>query len=242
MFKLKFQRFGDFSLGILLSLVIFNGSTLASGFSEFIEVSYIGITMYINGVKTTVKDTNGTEVEPFVYKGTTYVPLAFVSTNLGEKVAWDGETKSIYIGDGVETSDYLMTVCPPYETNYGYYSANGSKTDGSSTFNMAGKTYTNGFKMDMTNSNSTELLFNLDGKYETMNFTAGHVDGKLNDNAHIFIYLDGKLAKQLDLTAEDLPQDYTLDLNGALQMKIVAKGETATFWGSHYAFANILVT
>ncbi len=105
---------------------------------------------------------------------------------------------------------------------------------------MAGKTYTNGFKMDMTKTNSTELFFNLDGKYDTMTFTAGHVDGKLNDNAHIFIYLDGKLAKQLDLTAEDLPQDQTLDLNGALQMKVVAKGESATFGGSHYAFDNIL--
>lgn len=242
MIKLKFQRIGDVCLGVLLSLVIFNGSAMATAFSEVIEVSYIGITMYINGEKTTIKDTNGTEVEPFVYKGTTYVPLAFVSTSLGQNVTWDGETKTIYIGNSPESHDYLMTVCPPYETNYGYYSANGSVTDGSSTFNMAGKTYTNGFMMDMNKTNSTELLFNLDGKYESMTFTAGHIDGKLNDNAHIFIYLDGKLAMQLDLTAEDLPQDYVLQLDNALQMKIVAKGELATFWGSHYAFANILVS
>ncbi|RHW34021.1 hypothetical protein D1B33_14570 [Lysinibacillus yapensis] len=35
----------------------------------------------------------------FIYKGTTYVPIRFISESLGEKVTWDGKTKSIYIGD-----------------------------------------------------------------------------------------------------------------------------------------------
>ncbi|MCX7922343.1 MAG: copper amine oxidase N-terminal domain-containing protein [Clostridia bacterium] len=36
-------------------------------------------------------------VAPKVIKGTTVVPLAFVSENCGAKVVWDGSTKSIYV-------------------------------------------------------------------------------------------------------------------------------------------------
>lgn len=35
----------------------------------------------------------------FIYQGTTYVPIRFVSESLGQKVTWDGKSKSIYIGD-----------------------------------------------------------------------------------------------------------------------------------------------
>ncbi len=75
-----------------------NGTALAQTITETIQVSYIGIKMYFNGVETTVKDTMGNETEPFVYRGTTYVPLAFVAENLGQSVLWVGESNSIYIG------------------------------------------------------------------------------------------------------------------------------------------------
>ncbi len=35
----------------------------------------------------------------FIYEGTTYVPMRFIAESLGEKVTWDGKSKSIYIGD-----------------------------------------------------------------------------------------------------------------------------------------------
>ncbi|MFJ5564192.1 stalk domain-containing protein [Lysinibacillus xylanilyticus] len=35
----------------------------------------------------------------FIYEGTTYVPLRFIAESLGEKVTWDGKSKSVYIGD-----------------------------------------------------------------------------------------------------------------------------------------------
>lgn len=35
----------------------------------------------------------------FIYEGTTYVPIRFIAESLGEKVTWDGKSKSVYIGD-----------------------------------------------------------------------------------------------------------------------------------------------
>lgn len=35
----------------------------------------------------------------FNYQGTIYVPMRFIAESLGEKVTWDGKTKSVYIGD-----------------------------------------------------------------------------------------------------------------------------------------------
>ncbi|ATP41018.1 hypothetical protein CSE16_13695 [Solibacillus sp. R5-41] len=35
----------------------------------------------------------------FIYEGTTYVPMRFIAESLGEKVTWDGKSKSVYIGN-----------------------------------------------------------------------------------------------------------------------------------------------
>ncbi len=41
-----------------------------------------------------------TDVAPYITKGRTMVPVRFISESLGLKVAWDGETKTVSIGEG----------------------------------------------------------------------------------------------------------------------------------------------
>lgn len=222
-------------LGGILALTMVNGSALATTVSEFIEVSYIGITVYINGIKTPVKDTTGAETEPFVHNGTTYVPLAFISQSLGEPVQWDGTTNSIYIGQSATSNNYLLDVCPPYQVN-----GNTSSTDGTAVFKMAGKTYTNGYSSKLYNNVESEVLFNLDGKYDSFDYIFGHVDDADTGSGTAYIYLDGKLAKEFDFAADKLPEQQHIDLNGALQMKIVLKAG-GYYNTSTYGFAEMIV-
>lgn len=70
----------------------------ASGFKN-LNVAYDNIKVYINEKLTPMKDPNGNVVEPFVYNGTTYVPLRAISEAFGYDVSWDNNTKSIYIAD-----------------------------------------------------------------------------------------------------------------------------------------------
>lgn len=71
--------------------------------TETITVDYKGITVLIDGEEYAFSDENGGAIEPFLYKGTVYVPLRGISEAFGREVAWDGSSYSVYIGAETNT-------------------------------------------------------------------------------------------------------------------------------------------
>lgn len=63
-----------------------------------ITVDY-NISLEFNEEKRALYDVNGNEVFPFVYQGTTYVPIRGVSTLFGADIGYDAETKTAVIYD-----------------------------------------------------------------------------------------------------------------------------------------------
>lgn len=202
----------------------------ATNATKTIQAAYMNIKLVIDGVPVTPKDSNGTVVEPFIYNGTTYLPVRAVGEALGKQVTWDGKTKTVYIGEAPGQVTYLLDVCPPYESL-----AFGTPT----TFDMAGKAYAHGFTLYEAWVWS-EALFNLNGEYSMLEFDFGHVDGSsmsVHDSKHSYhFYLDGKLVKSIEADPEALVQHYQIPLGHALQMKIVSENSYGT-----YGFANVTV-
>ncbi|MCI8477054.1 MAG: copper amine oxidase N-terminal domain-containing protein [Oscillospiraceae bacterium] len=67
-----------------------------------IDVVYNNIKLVIDGNEVTPRDANGKVVEPFVYNGTTYLPLRAISNALtggAKPVSWDQSTYTVYIGE-----------------------------------------------------------------------------------------------------------------------------------------------
>lgn len=187
-----------------------------------------GSDIYVDGIKLEPTDANGNPVETFIYNGTTYVPLRAVSESLGKSVKWDGTNKRAYIGEVPGEKQYLLSVCPPYQTNH--YEA-------PTTMTMMGQKYANGLKLGTRSEGYA--LFNLNGQYDTLSFDVGHIDGADMCDASLNVYLDGTLAFSLDLTGEMMVQHYDISLHGALQMKIeMADG---WYWGSQFGLANVTV-
>lgn len=58
-----------------------------------------GANVYIDNVPYLPKDTKGNVVEPFIYKGTTYLPARAISEIFGASIKWDKKTNSVYIGE-----------------------------------------------------------------------------------------------------------------------------------------------
>ena len=56
-----------------------------------------GINLYVNCTSYRAADVNGNETKPFLYNGTTYVPLRAMSAMLGSNLVWDQESKTINI-------------------------------------------------------------------------------------------------------------------------------------------------
>jgi len=64
-----------------------------------IEAVYNDISLMINGSKITPADANGEIVEPFIYNGTTYLPVRAVSEALNKDVDWNAESNTVSISD-----------------------------------------------------------------------------------------------------------------------------------------------
>lgn len=208
----KLHHARDILIGMLL-MTILMGLMGAAATQKNITVT-TGIPIYVDGVEMKPTDANGNPVETFIYNGTTYVPLRAVSQYLGKAVKWDGNNRSVYIGETPGQKQYLLTVCPPYQVNHIFRRE---------TITMSGKTYTNCFTFDNYNSFA---LFNLNGQYQDFSFDIGHVDGKGMVKGMLNIYLDGELAYTMELDPEALPPHCNVPLNGALQMKIQVKHDS----------------
>lgn len=201
----------------------------ATNATKSIQAAYMNIKLVIDGVPVTPKDSNGTTVEPFIYNGTTYLPVRAVGEALGKQVGWDGKTKTVYIGEVPGQVTYLLDVCKPYESYL---------FETPTAFAMAGKTYANGFTLHGYGN----AYFNLDGRYSLLEFDLGHIDGYSmigsadSDGRGYNIYLDGRLAKTITVDPEAMVKHYQIPLNNALQMKIVGD-----MGGGRYGFANVSV-
>lgn len=187
------------------------GCAFAISATRTITVEYSNIKLVVDGIEITPTDANGSTVEPFIYNGTTYLPVRAVGNAIGKQVNWDGGSKTVYIGEMPNARNWLMTVCPPYESR--------AFSTEPASFKMDGQTYTHGFYCDYYGDNYG--LFNLNGQYSTLSCDIGRLDGHATGSErYIEIYLDGDLSQVIEIPAESMVKHFDIPLNNALQMKI----------------------
>ena len=215
-----FKRFA--ALALCTGMV--TGTALAANtVYKNIRVQYCGIKLMVNGAPVTPKDANGSTVEPFIYNGTTYLPVRAVGNALGQDVSWNGNTKTVYIG--MNESDTAAKKLTPYETSGSLYVM---EQKGNSVV-MMGKTYTQGLQV----WNDSSALYSLDGNYKSVEMDIGHLDGESSHEMSVNFYVDGELVDTYALTGEMQTQHIKVDLNRGLQLKI----ETRSY--GDYGLCNI---
>lgn len=188
--------------------------------TKTIDVTTGDITIMVNGEKINITDNYGAETEPFIYNGQVYVPLDNLADVLDKPYQWDGADKTAYLGVAPGENQYMVDVCMPYEyddDNVKFYTLDNGKS-----FSMANQSYTNGMSMGLPYyaKHESYALFNLNGEYETMTMKVGHIDGTPMYDGVLSVYLDGKVAQEIKVKAEELPQDVVIPLNHALSMKL----------------------
>lgn len=206
------ERLHGLIAGIAIGAICTTGVALAKTAVETIEVSYDDIKVYKDNVLCELKDANGSVIEPFIYNGTTYMPVRGTANLADMQVTWDGNTKSVYLWDEmVPEGTVFLEECPPYEKNCdSYLSTNGE------SFEMAGEKYSNGLGV----VSGSYALFNLNGKFSTIECTVGHKNDNQESKSVTFI-VDGKAVQEIYLEPEDLPKKVSIPINYGLQLKIV---------------------
>lgn len=91
---------------ILMFSLFLTGAFAANTYQKSIEVEY-GISLSINGQTPTLTDADGNIVKPFVYQGTTYVPIRAVGENLGADVSYNQEQNLAEINFNKYDEQYL---------------------------------------------------------------------------------------------------------------------------------------
>ena len=200
--------------GILIGCLLCGGSVYAISGTKTIDVTYRDIKVYKDGVLTNLVDGNGTKVEPFIYNGTTYLPVRGACQLAGMDVEWDGKTSSVYLWDEVSAGEsFFIEECPPYDTYdcYTYLATEGE------SFSMAGEKYSNGIASHSWGGG--HALFNLNARYSSLECIVGHTDSEQTEKSVSFI-VDGKVVKTVVLEEECLPKKVTVPLDYGLQLKI----------------------
>lgn len=110
---MKTQRVKDVLLGAVAASLVVGGTTsaFAKASKENISVSYNNIKLVVDG--KTVNTSN----EPFIYNGTTYLPVRAVGEALGKNVSWDGSTNTVTIGNSASNSSSTNTSTGYSRTN-----------------------------------------------------------------------------------------------------------------------------
>ena len=103
------KRLQGIIIGVLVCAILFSVSVLAAGNSKMIEAFYTGIRLFVDGGEYIPTDANGKVVEPFIYNGTTYLPVRAVANAFGKDVIWDGANQIVYLGkkDQNQPDNYL---------------------------------------------------------------------------------------------------------------------------------------
>ena len=226
------KKLYGFLIGALVGSVGVSGLAYAKSAVETIAVRYDNIKVYRDNVLCDLRDSNGTKVEPFIYNGTTYLPLRATADLAGMNVTWEGSSKSVYLWDEMTANHTnLMEVCPPYETVWmkKYLHSEGQ------SFEMAGNKYSDGLVSTVGNAYA---LFNLDGRYSTMNLTVGHIDGEPATDRCLTFIVDGQVVDEVELPEGCLPKEISVPLRHGLQLKIVATGK---YW-VNIGMGNITVS
>ena len=86
-----------FIVGVIITTLL-STTVFATPMEKMIMAFYNNIRIYVDGSLIQPKDADGNIVEPFIYEGTTYLPVRAISQALGKEVDWDDKNKTVYIG------------------------------------------------------------------------------------------------------------------------------------------------
>ena len=93
------DKIKGFIAGMLAMAVVMAVGTAIASTQRNISVIFRDIRIVVDGQEITLRDAHGNVVEPFIFEGSTFLPVRAVSEALGYAVSWDDETSTVFIGD-----------------------------------------------------------------------------------------------------------------------------------------------
>jgi hypothetical protein len=87
------------SVALILVIMLSVGTAYAASTGVSIPVVYDNIKVLLNGNELKLADVTGKTVEPFIYDGTTYLPIRAIAESFNKTIEWDAEARQVLITD-----------------------------------------------------------------------------------------------------------------------------------------------
>ena len=188
-------------------------------FEQYIESEFKNQSQIIMKHSDTGLLLNGAELDCYSVGGKTFVSLSDLLLASGGVLDMDANGSLVFSkvftseGDAVPFEQNWLDVCPPYELgNFELVQA----SDGRS-IQIGGCSYTDVLRSDA--AWSSQVLFNLQKKYQELTVSVGHVDGSAMVDCTYNFYVDGELVKTVTIKADALPVTLEIPLNYGQQLK-----------------------
>jgi len=202
------KRLQGLLAGVLIGALLTSGVVFAKQASETISVIYDNIKILIDGKEYRPTDGNGNEVEPFIYNGTTYLPVRAIANAFDKEVDWEAQTSTVTLG-----SKHYDWLCQMGYVDY-------------STTRVASEVYSidNGLKFVVTNPDfnkrneeidQTSISYLLNNSYKTFitNITVKDEYGAGDIKPSVLkIYGDGNLLYTSPRVTEN-SDDFSIELD-----------------------------
>lgn len=213
---------------LITMMVLSTAVSMAASNSEQVLMSKSSAKIYVDCGKVQLSQ------EPFIYNGTTYLPVRAVSDALGEKITYETSTNAIYIGTQPGEALYMTEVLSPVHDLYGDI----LRLDYVNKLGMLGKTYNTAFEI----KSGGNMEFELNGKYETLTADLGIYSGAGKDaTIPVEIYRDSDLYDTYYLDGTDSsPVVIKIPLKGVNKLKIQL--DDWTYGNANVALGNPMIT
>lgn len=181
-------------------------------------VTYDNIKVFVDGNQVQFgKDTKGKQIEPFIYNGTTYLPLRAVGEALGKEVQWDPSTKSAFLGSGVIDNNTaqvnteekeLVDVLEPF-----------NRTTGAGNYvTVYYKGENKGIALKLWDDTDSHINYNLDGKYTSLSCLVGVKDAR--KSGYLRFIGDGRTLAEYPIESNKMADNVNVDVSGVKNLMI----------------------
>lgn len=205
--------------GLILGILLSTSMIAYASSANVIEVYYNVKDIVINGVSQMP------DQKPFVYNGSTYVPLRYISDSLGYDVGWDGDTQTVYIGETPgEDVVYPGNGIEAMNIHNSAYSSIGYSYMDKTLLDNVGNEHSSYISFSTfypSLAKNMIIEFPTNGEYSQFSgvlaiaeeYKSSEAIAKLN------IYADDKLIYTDQIQAGDMPRDINIDITNAIKVK-----------------------
>lgn len=196
------------------------------------NAEFLDYRLYIDDDEITINNTNSiANINEKIYFSSDVF-----ETSLNSKMKEDEENKLIYFGKYPESTESLLSVCKYYDSDVDYF-----KTGKEESYEVRGKSYTDGFCLEIYSDDIKKVSFNLEGKYSELMFRVGHVDNTNDASIIVKPYLDDKPGEEIVFDTNTDPDVINrIPLNKAKELRLEWYGNRDRF-NSKYGFMDVKV-